>query len=130
MPRAEVRVYIEADGSSPFLEWIDDQHPNVRVKLLQRLERLAELGYEIRRPEADVLRGGVHELRVGYRGRNYRVLYFFHGQLVAILSHGLTKERTVPSKEIDIAIARKKAVEANPSRHAAAYISLREAGDQ
>ena len=82
-----------------------------------RLERLREMGQELRRPEADYLRDGIHELRVGLSGVHQRILYFFHGAAAAVVSHGLAKERAVPQKEIDRAIERKKRFEANPSRH-------------
>jgi len=71
----------------------------------------------MRRPEADILRDGIHELRVGLQGINYRVLYFFHGQAAAVVSHGLVKERVVPPKEIDRAIERMKKFESNPQKH-------------
>jgi hypothetical protein len=41
----------------------------------------------------------------------------FHGAIAAVVSHGLVKEKVVPSKEIDRAVERKKGFEANPSRH-------------
>jgi hypothetical protein len=71
----------------------------------------------LRRPEADYLRDDIRELRVGLRGINYRMLYFFHGRTAAVLAHGLTKERAVPSKEIERAIERRKRFEANPKKH-------------
>ncbi len=64
------------------------------------IERLAELGHELRRPIADYLGGGIHELRIK-RGRvNYRILYFFHNRNTAILAHALTKEDRVPDADI------------------------------
>jgi hypothetical protein len=75
------------------------------------------LGHELRRPEGDYLRDDIHELRVGFRGINYRILHFFHGREAAILAHGLVKERTVPSKDIELAILRKKKFEHHPERH-------------
>jgi len=63
------------------------------------------------------LRDGVYELRVSLQGVQYRVLYCFHGAIAAVVSHGLIKERVVPPKEIDRAIARKKRFTANPERH-------------
>jgi len=71
----------------------------------------------LRRPEADFLRDGVYELRVNQRRVHHRVLYFFHGAIAAVVSHGLVKERVVPPKEIDRATERKKRYEANPGRH-------------
>jgi hypothetical protein len=40
-------------------------------------------------------------------------LYFFAGKAVVVLSHGLTKEREVPPREIDQAVERKQMVEAD-----------------
>lgn len=71
----------------------------------------------MRRPEADLLRDGIYELRVELQGINYRILYFFHGRTAAVLAHGLVKERAVPSREIDVALARKRLFEQDPERH-------------
>jgi len=75
------------------------------------------MGHELRRPEADFLRDGIHELRISLQGAQHRVLYFFHGPAAAVISHGLVKERVVPPKEIDRAVERKRRFEANPSKH-------------
>lgn len=50
-----------------------------------RLERLGEVGHELRRPEADFLRDGIYELRVSLRGVHRRILYFFHGAVAAVV---------------------------------------------
>ena len=71
----------------------------------------------MRRPEADFLRDGIYELRVSLQGVQHRILYFFHGTVAAVVSHGLMKERAVPPKEIDRAFERKKRFEVNPRRH-------------
>jgi len=63
------------------------------------------------------LRDGVYELRVGFQGVNYRLLYFFHGATAAVLSHGLVKERVVLSGEIDAAIERRRKFVADPAKH-------------
>ncbi len=82
-----------------------------------RIERLAELGHELRRPEADFLRDGIYELRVGWRGQNFRILYFFHGSAVAVLCSGLVKESVVPVAEIERTAARRATFLANPRAH-------------
>jgi len=84
-----------------------------RSKCAVRIDRLGEVGPELRRPEADFLRGGIYELRVSYQGVNYRMLYFFAGKAVVVVSHGLTKEREVPAPDIERALARKQMVEAD-----------------
>ena len=82
-----------------------------------RLQRLADLGHELRRPEADYLRDGVFELRLRLQGINYRMLYFFAGQIAAVVSHGLTKGRIVPIQDIERAIERKRLYERAPAKH-------------
>lgn len=101
----------------PILDWLDDIPAKAVAKCLVRIERLRELGHELRRPEADYLRDDIYELRVALQGVNYRMLYFFHGKVAAVLSHGLTKERGVPPKEIDKAVERRRKFEADPKKH-------------
>jgi hypothetical protein len=97
------------------VEWFDELSAKIQDKCYLRLERLRELGHELRRPEADFLRDGIYELRVSLRGVHYRILYFFHGTVAAVVSHGVVKEQVVPRKEIDRAVEHKKRFEANPS---------------
>jgi len=117
VPQTRVILYRETDARIPLLEWLDSLPEKVREKILYRVRRLATRGHELRRPEADYLRDGIYELRVGFRGQHYRMLYFFHGGVAAVLSHGLTKEDRVPPKEIDRAITRKRTFERNPAPH-------------
>lgn len=81
-----------------------------------RIERLAEMGHELRRPEADYLRDKIHELRAAFQRIQYRMLYFFHRDK-GIISHGLTKEREVPSTEIELAVNRRERFIKDPSKH-------------
>jgi len=117
LPKTRVLLYREDDGTVPLLEWLDSLPSKAVAKCRVRIERLADLGHELRRPEADLLRDGIYELRVGLQGQNYRMLYFFHGKAVVVLSHGLVKEREVPPKEIDRALQRRRRFEANPKEH-------------
>ena len=52
-----------------------------------------------------------------YRHVNYRLLYFFHGNQIVVLTHGLTKEREVSPREIDKALALRKRFESDPESH-------------
>ena len=117
MPKVRVVFYQEDTNTVPVLDWLDTLPPQVLDKCRVRIERLRDLGHELRRPEADYLRDGIYELRVGFQGRNYRILYFFHGQTVAILAHGVIKERVVPSRDIEEAIARRMKFEKDPKGH-------------
>ena len=110
---ARTEVFFFRDSSVPFLDWLDQLPTKVQAKCTQRIDRLAELGHELRRPEADFLRDGIYELRVSYQGVHYRVLYFFVGRAVVVLSHGLAKQKEVPAREIGRAVERKQLVEAD-----------------
>jgi hypothetical protein len=116
MPETEVVFFREEDGSVPLLQWLDEQPEKAQNKCIVRIERLEEMGHELRRPEADFLRDAIYELRASLQGIHYRMLYFFH-QKIAVISHGLTKEKEVPPKEIDKAIERKGRFEKNPEKH-------------
>lgn len=118
MAHTEVYFYREEDGSLPLLQWLDALPRKAQLKCTHRISRLAELGNELRRPETNYLRDGIYELRASYQGVHYRVLYFFAGKAVVVLSHGITKEREVPDQEIDRAIKRKEQVEADFKRYA------------
>jgi hypothetical protein len=117
MPRTRVAFYRDDDGTVPFLDWLDGLEDKTRDKCVVRIERLAELGYELRRPEADLLRDGIYELRTRHGHLQLRLLYFFHGNIAAVVSHGLTKEQAVPAREIDKVIERRNQFMADPERH-------------
>ena len=116
MPATEVLIFGADDGSAPLLVWLDALNTKVRDKCIVRIERLAQLGHELRRPEADFLRDDIHELRVRSGNVHYRILYFFHDGR-AILSHGCSKEDVVPPTEIDRAIANRVRFAKNPTQH-------------
>ena len=117
MPKTKVIFYKDDDGSVPVLDWMGTLPSKAVAKCLVKIERLGELGHELRRPEADLLRDRIYELRVGLQGINYRILYFFHGSVAAVLAHGIVKESAVPPKEIERTIERKKRFELNPKKH-------------
>jgi phage-related protein len=117
MPATEIRLYRDDDGSTPIVEWlaaIETRNRKTYEKCRSYLQRLADYGRELRRPTADFLRNGVYELRINHLGVNYRILYGFVGRDVVLVSHGITKERKVPAKEIDLAAERLAKYRSNP----------------
>jgi phage-related protein len=121
MPQTDVIFYQEDEGEDvPVLDWLkklrrSDQR--AYESCVAAIGRLAEFGHELRRPLADILGDGIHELRIRKGRVNYRILYFFHGRNIAILGHALTKEDKVPNADVERAIRRKKAFEADPLKH-------------
>lgn len=120
MPATTIHFYRDDANRSTVLEWLRTlraNDPKAYATCVARIRRLAELGHELRRPEGDYLRDGIYELRARKGRVNYRILYFFHGRNVAILTHAITKQKQLPAIEIDRAIARKRQYEVAPQRH-------------
>ena len=109
-------IFTDDDGSTPLLEWLDQQPTKVQDKSIVRIDRLGEQGHELRRPEADYLRDGIYELRIRYLRVNYRILYFFH-ESQAVLSHGTIKEGKIPEQDIELALTRYLKFQKNPGKH-------------
>lgn len=116
MPRADLIFYKEG-YEVPILDWLKNVPPKVQDKCFAYLSQLEAKGQELRRPLADLLRDGIYELRPSYQGVHYRILYFFSGKGVVVVSHGLKKEGEVPAVEIIRATERKRKFEANREAH-------------
>jgi len=113
MPQTSIRVFQVAEGEAPLLQWLDNlqkRDKKAHAKCLERILQLERLGNELRRPLSDILRNGIYELRARSGTVQYRILYFFCGTHEVCLSHGITKEGTVPDKEIELALKRKNLV--------------------
>jgi phage-related protein len=117
MPSIEIFFYREDDGTVPLIRWLAGLPAKARDKCIAYIGMLRDLGNELRRPQADYLDDGIFELRATRRGIHYRMLYFFHGPGVAVISHGIIKKDKVPGSEIRLAAERKELVESDPERY-------------
>jgi phage-related protein len=121
VPEARIVFYQDESGEAPVLEWLKVVLKKDRkgyANCIARIQLLATSGHELRRPAADYLRDGIYELRAKHVHVQYRILYFFYGQNVAILTHSMTKDTDqVPVIEIERAIQRKDLFEKNPKIH-------------
>ncbi len=121
MPQSQVVFYQDERGRVPALDWLKMLLKKDRkgyANCIARIQLLAGSGYELRRPAADYLREGIYELRAKHRKTQYRILYFFHGQNIAILAHAITKEGSqVPNIDIKRAIERKRLYEKDPETY-------------
>jgi phage-related protein len=120
MPKSHIIFYREKAGNAPVVDWLRElnaTNDKAYEKCRVAIARLALMGHELRRPESDYLRDGIHELRVHLGSVNYRLLYFFHERTDSIVVHALTKEDAVLAVDINRAIARKAAFIANPFIH-------------
>src|SRR5713226_2838140 len=84
--------------------WLKTLPNKAQRKCLTFIAQLEMQGHELRRPVADFLRDGIYELRPSYQDVHYRILYFFTGKNVAVLSQGIAKEGAVPDVAINRAI--------------------------
>ena len=118
MPKTQVVFFCEENGKIPLVDWLAALPSMARAKCMVRLDRLAALGHELRRPEVAYRRDGIYEVRAKHGGVSYRMLYFFHGRSAAVVSHGITKQQAaVPPKEIEKAAQRKAMYEVHPQQH-------------
>ncbi len=120
MPATEVFFFKDEEGNVPVLDWLQrvrERNERAFKKCFGLIRLLEEFGYELRRPQADILRDGVYELRTKVGNVNYRILYGFVGKDAALLAAGLTKEKKVPAREIDEAAARIEKYETDPKAY-------------
>jgi phage-related protein len=117
MPTTDVVMYREDDGSVPLRDWLDGLPSEASARCLARLALLHEKGHELRRPHAENIGKGLYELRVKFGHVNLRMLYFFHGRTVAVVSHGFAKEQKLPPSEIALAQRRMEKFQKSPARH-------------
>jgi phage-related protein len=120
MPQTALLFFRDERGVAPVWEWLKDlreRNAKAYAKCAVRLRRLAEMGHELRRPEADLLQDGIYELRARLGTVNYRILYFFHERNVAVLASALSKENEIPKADIGRALQRKREFVADPVSH-------------
>jgi len=114
----EVLFYKKANGQVPIKDFLDELVARDRDKCLARLKWLKDRGHEIGPPVSKFLRDGIYELRVTGANRAYRMLYFFFGRQVVVLTHGLIKKtQKVPPREIDKAVQSRREFEKDARGH-------------
>src|SRR5947209_2731511 len=118
MPVTRVVFYKDDDGTTPLLDWLNQRQPREAVaKCIALIELLKEKGHELRRPHADVLEDGIHELRARQGKVQLRMLYFFLLK-TAVITHGFSKRgKKVPAIEIKRAKAFRTRYVADPESH-------------
>lgn len=97
----EVEFYEDERGRCFAVEFLNGLQIKVRAKVAKWIDKLGEEGPDLPRPYADLVRGKIRELRVGFGTNEYRLLYFFFGKRI-IIAHGfLKKTDKVPIGEIE-----------------------------
>src|SRR5215510_6709666 len=83
--------YSKIDGSKPVEEYIEKLSVTEQAKTLAFIAELREKGPNLHRPFADLLKDGIHELRIRLKGTQTRILYFFCYQNIIILTNVFDK---------------------------------------
>lgn len=120
MPITAIRIDGDEAKEGPFLRWLGalpKRDPRARAQCDSRILDLERPGSEPHRPHADYLRDGIRELRMRVGRVQYRMLYSLLGRDVAVLTHGIVKERDAPDQEFELAIRRLDRPRANPKLH-------------
>jgi phage-related protein len=84
--------YTTERGDSPVDDFFDSLDKKSRAKVAAHLSILEELGPNLKRPYADVVRGKIRELRIRKSSNQYRILYFFELRDQIILVHAFLKK--------------------------------------
>ena len=120
MPPVRIVFFKDAQGGIPVVEWLRTvrfRDPPLYFRAGVLIGELAAKGYEMRRPRVEYLGQGLYELRLRSGHIQIRILYFFHGREVVVLSSVLRKEDRIPPIELGRAARRKSEFEANPREH-------------
>jgi phage-related protein len=99
-----IYYYDKADGVSPVQDYINALPLRERAKTLAFIGLLEAKGPNLPRPYADLLKDGIHELRIKLAGAQTRILYFFCYQSIIVLTNVFEKHTgAVPESEITLA---------------------------
>ena len=105
----KIKYYKNDVGECPIDDFIDALSEKDKDKINAWIRHLGQKGAEVRRPQADYLRDGIHELRIKLSGKETRTLYFFCFEEYIILTHTFVKNTNkVPDAQINRALIYKQ----------------------
>jgi phage-related protein len=104
-----IKFYRTENGRCPvedFLDSLSDKHAQKISWVLRLVERMDRIPGQYLRKLVGT--EGLWEVRVQIAGRSYRLLGFFDGANLLVLTSGFSKkERKTPPREIELAEARR-----------------------
>ena len=97
----ELVFYRTRSGRALALEFLRNQPKSVRGEGGWLLEQLQKYGTSLGRPITAYLEDDIYELRWQIDRNEYRLLFFFSGRQIVVVTHGFSKKtRRVPNAEI------------------------------
>lgn len=114
-----VRIYWYRQGAQvPMRTWLDSLTSRSQIRCVASMTLLSIHGHAMRRPAVAHLREGLYELRIRDGRLHMRVLFFFDGVGVVVMTHGFIKKTaTVPERELALARRRREAYLGQPAAH-------------
>ena len=100
-----IDFYRTEKGESPIECFLESLDMKMRAKALRAISMLKTYGNVLREPYSKPLKEGIFELRVSLGSDIIRLLYFFSGGRLVILTNGFVKKtQKTPVKEIETAL--------------------------
>lgn len=84
----EVRQYVDRQGRTPFLKWLDELNDEAQARVAISLERLERGNLS----SIKSVGAGVQEIRIDF-GPGYRIYFGWDGERLVILLAGGSKKR-------------------------------------
>jgi putative addiction module killer protein len=96
--KKQIEIYVESNGQSPFINWLENLDPPVRFRVKERLDRIAlgNLG------DYKQINKDIFELRLTF-GSGYRIYFYKEGNKIILLLSGGNK--STQKKDIKKAIS-------------------------
>ena len=105
---SNIYYFVNEKGEKPVKEFIDNLSTQEQAKVFAYLVELLQQGHNLRRPMADYLAHGIHELRP----KDKRIFYFFFFKESVVLVHAIKKETAkIPKNDLELCLKRKVQVE-------------------
>jgi len=84
--KKKIEVYVESNGQSPFINWLEALDPSIRLRVKERLDRVAlgNLG------DYKQINKDIFELRLAFRA-GYRIYFYKEDSKIVLLLSGGNK---------------------------------------
>lgn len=84
--KQKIKIYMNSEGKSPFIEWLESLDKNVRYRVKERLDRLSLGNFG----DHKSIKAGIYELRLFF-GSGYRIYYAKEEENILLLLSGGNK---------------------------------------
>lgn len=116
-PEWTLEFYLDANGSSPVIEFLDSLDKKTRARFGWSMEQVRLRNVQARYPLVRHLEGDLWELREESHTNIYRIVYFFFTGRRIVFLHGFQKKtQRIPRRELELAQQRHRAFLAREGR--------------